>query len=986
MHRFDVAEHPLVLATPHRLTTQSAWIEHIPFAFAVTRLVQPRLIVELGTHAGDSYCALCQAVATLELPCRCYAVDTWRGDEQAGHYDESVLTDLRNHHDEAYGSFSVLLQSTFDEAVDSFEDGSIDLLHIDGYHTYEAVRHDFETWLPKLSRRAVVLLHDTNERGGDFGVWRFWAEVATRYPGFAFEHGHGLGVLSVGPDEPPELAAFRGQLAEEPWVRTLFFELGRRLWLRTHLSIYQRHTENLLEERSHLQSINRTLQEAVEAKDQGLAVQQEALADKDRGLAAQLEALAHKDGNIAELQGLYQQAHQRLTEREVTLAELQEAIDIKDRAIDEREAALGASRAEAAALREEVTAIRQRTGYRALESTIRQVDRLAPWPTRRRKALLAGARVARLAAAEGPLAVAKRLPTIRSWGPMLRAGTPQHGLQALPPGASATLDDEYQLWLRQHAPTPAALAEQRAASRTWPYRPRISLVMPVYNTRPEWLYDAVESVRAQTYGNWELCIVDDASSDPATRRALRAYRWQRRIRIARLGENAGIAAASNRGLELATGEFVGFLDHDDLLKPNAMYEVVALLNRRRDLDFIYSDEDKLDPDGRLVDPFFKPDWSPELLLTTNYVTHFAVYRASMIDRVGRLRRGYDGSQDHDLALRITEATDRIAHIPLPLYTWRKVPGSAAASPDAKPWAYVAGAQALRDALRRRGLEGDVGPGLWKGSHRVRFRVQGDPSVGILIPTRDRVDLLRRCIESVERCSTYPNFELLIVDNGSREPETLEYLAQVKGRVIEYPGAFNFAHMMNLAAHEARTDMLVFLNNDTEVIAPGWMEAMLEFAQQAQVGAVGARLLYPEGHPQHEGVIMGLGRGTAGNVDHGGYFSLGQSVLNASAVTAACMMTRAKLFCELGGFDEALRVAFNDVDFCLRVVQAGYRIVYTPYAELYHFESASRGNLHPPEDETFFRRRWGDPGEITDPYYNPNLDLMRPFRIDVGGEQ
>ncbi|TMK50417.1 MAG: glycosyltransferase family 2 protein [Actinobacteria bacterium] len=507
----------------------------------------------------------------------------------------------------------------------------------------------------------------------------------------------------------------------------------------------------------------------------------------------------------------------------------------------------------------------------------------------------------------------------------------------------------------------------------------------MHRRRRTWRPSARRPVRAQTYGNWELCIVDDASTDPATRKALRRYALRRKVRRARLGENSGMVAASNRALSMATGEFVGFLDHDDELKPNALFEVVKLLNRQRDLDFIYTDEDKKELDGRFSDPFFKPGWSPELLLTTNYVTHLAVYRKELVDRLGRLRRGYDGSQDHDLALRVTEVTDRIAHIPLPLYTWRKVPGSAAGSPEAKPWAYRAGAKALQDSLHRRGFEGDVVPGLWKGSHRVRYRIAGNPTVGIIIPTRDRLDLLQRCIQSIEERSTYQHYEIIVVDNDSTDAETIEFLSTHKGRVLEYPGPFDFANMMNVAAAEARTDMLLFLNNDTEVITPNWIEAMLEYAQQPQIGAVGARLLYPQGHPQHEGIIMGLGLGTAGNVDHGGYFSLGQSVLNASAVTAACMMTRFAVFSELGGFEKQLMVAFNDVDYCLRVRRAGYRVVYTPYAELFHYESASRGSLHPPADEAFFRERWGCPGEIIDPYYNPNLDLRRPFRVRVDDE-
>ncbi|MGH2719726.1 MAG: glycosyltransferase family 2 protein, partial [Actinomycetota bacterium] len=524
-----------------------------------------------------------------------------------------------------------------------------------------------------------------------------------------------------------------------------------------------------------------------------------------------------------------------------------------------------------------------------------------------------------------------------------------------------------------------ALYQQRQAARRLAYQPTISILLPVHNTNPVWLRAAIASVRNQTYPRWELCVVDDGSIKAETRAAVRGLRLLRGVKVARLDPGQGISGATNRALSMATGEFVGFLDHDDELKPNALFEVVSLLNRERDLDFIYSDEDKREPDGRLVNAFFKPDWSPEMLLAMNYVTHFSVYRRSIVEKVGGLRTGLDGSQDHDLALRVTEETDRIAHISLPLYTWRKIPGSAAASIEAKPWANTAGRRAVADAIKRRGIDGEVTPGLWRGSYRVRFAVPGNPRVAIIIPTRDRVDLLRTIVESIQSLSTYRNYELVVVDNQSTDPETLEYLETVKGRVIPYPHRFHYAAMMNEAAREARADYLVFLNNDTEVITPDWIEAMLEYAQQPEIGAVGARLRRRDGSIQHEGVVMGLA-GTANNVDHHDYFGQGSAVLDVSAVTAACMMTRAGVYEELHGMEERLAVAFNDVDYCLRALAGGYRIVYTPYAELYHDESATRGSLHPPADEAFFRDRWGKPGEYIDAYYNPNLDDMRAFRI------
>ena len=329
---------------------------------------------------------------------------------------------------------------------------------------------------------------------------------------------------------------------------------------------------------------------------------------------------------------------------------------------------------------------------------------------------------------------------------------------------------------------------------------------------------------------------------------------------------------------------------------------------------------------------------------------------------------------------MTEKTDRIGHVALPLYAWRMVPGSAASQLDAKPKSVDAAKRALADAMQRRGIEADILEGSATTTYRVRYRIQGQPLVSIVIPTRDRVDLLSRCIASIEAKTSYPNYEIIIVDNDSQEEATHSYLKRSPHRCLSYPGEFRYGAMMNFGIREAAGEHVILLNNDTEIITPEWIEAMLEHSQRPDVAAVGARLFYPDRRVQHEGVIMGLGGGSAGNVDHGGYFGLGELVRNCSAVTAACMMTRRDVFQRLEGFDERLGIAFNDVDYCLRAREQGYLIVYTPYSVLYHYEGATRGKLHPMEDEQFFRDRWGNPGEYRDPYYNPNLDLQRPFEI------
>jgi GT2 family glycosyltransferase len=549
-----------------------------------------------------------------------------------------------------------------------------------------------------------------------------------------------------------------------------------------------------------------------------------------------------------------------------------------------------------------------------------------------------------------------------------------------------SIDEQYQLWLKSNQLTDRSLLEMQTEASQFSYKPKISIIMPVYNTDQRWLRAAIDSVMNQVYTNWELCVVDDASTRKEVRRVLAEYANKgSRIAVKYLDSNLGISATSNEALSMATGEFVGFLDHDDELGRDALYEVVNLLNENPDLDLIYSDEDKKELNGKRVEPFFKPDWSPDLLLSMNYVCHFVIMRKSLIDKVGGFRLGFEGSQDYDLLLRIVELTNRIGHISRPLYSWRKVAGSAAASTSAKPFAHETAKKALMEALSRRGLKGEVLEAAGK-YHRVAYAIEGDPLVSIIIPTRDRVDLLRRCIESIECKTSYQNYEIIIVDNGSEDPTTLYYLRSTRHRVLKFDEPFNFSRLNNFGAAHAKGEHLLFLNNDTEVADDHWLEAMLEHSQRPEVGMVGALLLYPSrdrSHRmiQHAGVNVGVG-GVAGHAfkylpaDRDNYFNLHRVVRNCSAVTAACAMIRRSVFGDVGGFDERLKVAFGDVDLCLRAREKGYLVIYTPHAILYHHETATRGNLHPMEDEDYMITRWKDTLFKGDPYYNPNLTLLR----------
>jgi GT2 family glycosyltransferase len=520
------------------------------------------------------------------------------------------------------------------------------------------------------------------------------------------------------------------------------------------------------------------------------------------------------------------------------------------------------------------------------------------------------------------------------------------------------------------------------------YSPTVSIIMPVYNPSKEHLSRALDSVLSQFYPLWELCICDDASTAPEVRNVIEDYvAAHARIGVAFSKETGGIAAASNRALQRATGEFIGFLDPDDELTPDALYEVVKLL-QEVEADLIYSDEDKLDKQGTRCDPFLKPAWSPDLLLSSNYMGHFEVCRRSMIDQVGGFREGFDGSEDYDLVLRLTEASDRIVHIPKILYHRRMVSGKAAVNSASKPFADHSAKNALTEALHRRGIKGEVTRQITPGVYRVRRELAYPGKVTIIIPTRDRLKLLQKCISSIDSKTEYNNYEIVIVDNASQEAATLEYLAHTPHKVIHDAGPFNYSLLNNRAAKEADGEYLVLLNNDVEVISGEWLSAMIEHAQRPEVGAVGAKLLYPDNRIQHAGVVLGLGavadhshRFVDGYRDSG-YSGFPNLIRNYSAVTAACLMMRRTLFEEVGGLDEKnLPVAFSDVDLCLRLRRLGYLVVYTPYALLYHIESASRGDTTDPNEIAYMWTTWRDE-LLSDPYYHPNLTLnASDFSID-----
>ena len=554
-----------------------------------------------------------------------------------------------------------------------------------------------------------------------------------------------------------------------------------------------------------------------------------------------------------------------------------------------------------------------------------------------------------------------------------------------------TDEEQYQRWLKKKRPSALELHWQ--SKRTFDYEPLISIVIPLYNTPQEYLRKLLQSITAQSYGKFELCLADGSTKKGPAAFVKKFYGNDPRIRLKHLRLNAGISENTNEAIRMATGEFLMFADHDDFLEPDALYEMVRALNKNRELDLIYTDEDLCDEKGeRFFAPRMKPDFNPDFLRSINYICHLVLVRRSLAEEVGLLRKQCDGAQDYDFLLRCIEKTDRVYHIPKVLYHWRVSETSTAGNQDSKTYAIDAGKLALTEHYARLGYEAEVEyTGIFI-MYRMRLKLKSQPLVTILIPNKDQAETLANCLDSIYEKTDYPHFEILVVENNSEKEETFAYYEKMKQEhenfhVVTYQGGFNYSAINNFGVRHAKGEYLLFLNNDTEVISPFWIREMLGFCQREDTAAVGAKLFYPDGLVQHCGVVVGIAN-YAGHVQNfktrrdNGYFGRLRAVQDISAVTAACMLVKRSVFEEIGGFDESFEVAFNDVDLCLRMRETGKLIVQDPNVELYHYESKSRGYENTPEklarfkgEVIRFRKRWKAFLEKGDPYYSPNLTLM-----------
>jgi len=540
---------------------------------------------------------------------------------------------------------------------------------------------------------------------------------------------------------------------------------------------------------------------------------------------------------------------------------------------------------------------------------------------------------------------------------------------------------EYQTWFDARRVKPGDFAALRDEIRTFDYQPCVSIITPVFNTPVKWLEECVQSVLDQVYQKWELILIDDDSSDPELLKLLPELAARdERIVLTKVDKRGGISAASNRGLQLAKGDWLGLLDHDDILEPDALFQHIKWLQDHRDADLIYSDEDKLTEQG-LDSPIFKPDWSLDFFLSCNYVCHFTLIRGEVLYRVGGFRSEFDGAQDYDLFLRIIERTTRIDHIPRVLYHWRRSAASTADNIRRKPGSLETGRLALESYLERQGERGHVTVDWRTHAYWIKRELAQARKISIIIPVRDRVDLLARCLDSLTKETSYAPYEIIIVDNDSQTEEARSYLSGLKHQVLHYSGPFNFSAINNFAVERTDSPWLLFLNNDTEVIDGEWLTIMAEHVQRPEVGAVGPRLLYPDDTVQHGGIVVGVG-GIAEHAFRGfpaeapGVCRQLQVTRNYSAVTGACLLTRRDVFNKVRGFDEErLPVTFSDVDLCLKIRRAGYLIVYTPFAKLYHHESGTRRRTVEPLETEVMQERWAAVLEY-DPFYNPNLSRER----------
>ncbi len=948
---------PSLNFSPQYLSNVTSWHEHLPFGYDLVSQARPSIIVELGVHLGDSYFNFCQSVKDHSVVCKCFGIDTWEGEKHSGKYEDDVWEIVNSYNSENYSEFSTFIRGTFSESLKIFEDSSIDILHIDGLHTYEAVKRDFSDWLPKVSPMGIILIHDIVEFRDDFGVWKFWDEVKCDYPSFGFSHGHGLGLLQnkqIG----GENINFSIGWIDKPILESSHYPiLGKNLVLQKEISILRENFTHLKNECSLL----------------------------NNSLTSQVNLLKEKDSLLHELENT-------LIEKDFLLSDLKTEFEETETLIYQKDQLIQETTQEKILSQDRLTRMQNSFSWKVTS------------PLRFLRRNLIDPRISKNS--KSPFDAESYLnlnPDLKKHFKNNLDDAERHfhlhgkkeGRQYLRESHRAPLN--YSEWVKKHDNPDESFFEQNiSAYERLDSKPLISIIVPVFEISPKSFEQTINSVYSQIYSNWELIIVDDCSlRTDLKRKLLEIKESDKRIKVFFRKTNGHISEASNTGIEKCSGEYVVFLDHDDLLCRHSLLRFGQVLNSNPNTKLIYSDEDKINFFGRRVDPFFKPDWNPDLLLSQNYICHLCCIRTDLVRKVSGFRKGFEGAQDWDLFLRITELLEEseIIHIPEILYHWKKSRGSTSTGVGTKDYVYENSLKTIESALERRNIVASVELTCRPNNYiRVRYKVSKPPLVSIIIPTRDRYDLLQVCIDGVLNKTSYQNFEILVLDNESRERKTLEYLDEINSdkrvRIIRTSGNFNYSKINNQGVEKAEGDLVLFLNNDVEPINEDWLLEMVSHAVRPEIGCVGAKLLFPNDTIQHGGVVLGLG-GLAGHAfkgfpsSHNGYKNRLSLVQNYSAVTAACLLVKKEVFKKAGGFNEEdLQVAFNDVDLCLKIKKLGYHNLWTPFSLLYHYESASRGDDLSPKklkrfnrEASYLKEKWSD-WILHDPNYNLNLTRDR----------
>lgn len=937
---------------------ESAWLRHVPFAFWLVEKLQPGIVVELGVHRGVSYFSFCQGIKENNINCTCYGVDTWKGDHHAGLYDDQVFSDVNNYNKANYAGFSYLLRMSFDEALYSFTDGTIDLLHIDGYHTYEAVKHDFERWLPKLSRRGIILFHDIKVRERGFGVFKLWEELKQQFPHFEFSFGFGLGVLAVGSAYAQELTRlFSADNADTAHkIQQVYNQLGtavenqyRIMALEQanggyHNQLLQEQYQNSLQEqeKSALSQSNKHLEVIVREQE----IQLKELSSYRAQLRASEEELAAAKKEMSTMQS--------------SATELSNTVGWYQRTYEQRSLpGLLKQRFSRAKHKARQSVIGTLLGSSFIKKRYIVVFLLEYIQENGLRSFLSAS-----------------LQKINNKGLSVMMHPRETVLQAMS-------NRFKQNRVKESSPLIKPVDVQALAKEIadFHYQPKISIILTTYNTRPILLVKAIESIRQQIYPNWELCIADDGSSKNNVRQTLAPYLQQQNIKSIFLDSNKGISAASNAAMDLSTGEFIALMDHDDEITKDALFWIVKELNTNSKTDIIYTDECKIDEEGNLSDYFFKPDWSPELMFNMMYTGHLTVYRKQFLaESVGNFRSAFDFSQDYDLMLRASEKAATITHIPRVLYYWRLTQGSA--SQGEKPYARETNLAALRAALTRRNIEGNVIE--LPVANRVKISHQSS-LVSIVIPT-DSQKNLTDAITNIRLNTSYQNYEIIAVTNAKLVTEFKENgidLTRVVFAVYDKP--YNFSDKCNVGVSRAKGEIIIIYNDDVQPLQEDWIENMIELLSVDGVGAVSPKLLYEDDTIQYAGMASGV-RNLTGTTFHGyrktapDYINFVQLVRNVSILSGACFAIRKSVFIEIGGFDAVnTPIAHSDVDISFKLIEKGYRCVYTPYATLRHFGHLSLSGfkkkikkIEKDKADIYLLKRW--PAMVADdPFFT---DAMR----------